>query len=82
MAAAHQVTIQNGVVDASGWTHGGHTAGVFLDEGSDTITINGVAFLNQSYAGIDAFNAVGQNDFSGNTYQLAAGAVQQSAGHM
>lgn len=82
VAAGHHVTIENGLVDATGWSHGGHTAGVFLDEGTEATTITGVTFANQSFAAIDAFNTAGANSFTGNSYQLASGAAQLSTGHI
>ena len=77
-----QTTIENGVIDASGWTTAATPPGSSSTRAATPSTINGVAFKNQNYAGIDAFNIAGQNNFGGNTYQLAAGAVQQSSSHM
>jgi hypothetical protein len=81
-AAAHNVTIKNGTIDAAGWTKGGNTAGVYLDEGTESTTVTGVTFKNQNWAGIGAYLTTGTNNFSGNTYALAPGAVQVSLGHI
>jgi hypothetical protein len=82
-AAAHNVVIQNGVIDARGWTRPGHTAGVYLDEGTESTTVSNVAFRNQNWAGIGAYKNVGTNVFSSNDYSgLAAGAVTVSSGHV
>jgi hypothetical protein len=81
-AAAHNDTIQNGTIDASGWTKPGETVGVYLDTGTDTTTITGVQFKNQSWAGIGAYQTVGTNQFSGNTFSLAPGAAQITYSHM
>jgi hypothetical protein len=79
--AAQNDTIQDGTIDANGWTNG-HTAGVFLDQGTGSITISGVTFQNQNWAGIGAYLNSGTNSFSGNTYQLPPGAVSVSTGHI
>ena len=81
-AAAHSDTIENGTIDASGWTRTGNTAGVYLDAGTGPMTVTNVAFKNQNWAGIGAYRNIGPNSFSGNTYQLATGAVQMSANHV
>jgi len=80
-AAAHNVTITNGTIDATGST-AVRTAGVYLDEGTDSTTITNVTFKNQNWAGIGAFRIIGNNVFSGNTFQLGPGAVQISPGHI
>jgi hypothetical protein len=83
VAAAHSVTIQNGTIDAAGWNGGGNTAGVYLDEGSDSTTVTGVRFLNENWAAIGAFRVVGTNVFSGNDASgLAPGAVPLSNQHI
>lgn len=80
--AARNDTIANGTIDASGWNGGGHTAGIFLDEGTGSTTISGVTFENQNWAGIGAYKNSGTNSISGNTYQLDPGAVSVSTGHL
>ena len=80
-AAAHNVVIRNGIVDASGSTLPGNQAGVYLDEGTVSTTVSGVTFKNQNWAGIAAYKTVGSNTFTNNTFQLPAGAVQISAKH-
>ena len=80
--AAHNDTIENGTIDAAGWSHGGTTAGVYLDEGSADNTITGVTFKNQNWAAIGAYKNAGTNTITNNTYQLAPGAEQLSTGHI
>jgi hypothetical protein len=81
-AAAQHVTIENGTIDAAGWTiPNKHTVGVFFDEGSDSNTVTGVTFKNQNWAGIGSYKNIGTNSFTGNTFQLLAGAVPISSGH-
>lgn len=80
--AARNDTIENGTIDASGWNKGGNTAGIFLDEGTGSTTISGVTFENQNWAGIGAYKNSGTNSISDNTYQLDAGAVSVSTGHL
>ena len=83
VAAAHNVTIENGTIDAAGWSKAGHTAGVYLDEGSDSTTVTGVVFKNQNWAAIGAYLNVGTNTFGGNgTSGLASGAVSVSTQHI
>ena len=81
-AAAHNVTIENGTIDAAGWTAPGHTSGIYLDEGTDSTTITGVTFKNQNWAAIGAFKNVGTNQINNNTYQLVPGAVPLSTNHI
>jgi hypothetical protein len=80
--AARNDTIENGTIDAGGWTNGGNTAGVYLDEGTGSTTITGVTFENQNWAAIGAYKNSGTNTISNNTYQLAPGAVQVSPNHI
>ena len=83
VAAAHNVTIENGTIDAAGWPGGGNTAGVYLDEGSDSTTVTGVVFKNQNWAAIGAYKNVGTNTFTGNdTSGLASRAVPLSTQHI
>ena len=83
VAAAHYVTIENGTIDAAGWTKAGNTAGVYLDEGSDSTTVTGVEFKNQNWAAIGAYRNIGTNNFIGNvTSGLANGAVPLSTQHI
>ncbi len=81
-AGANHTTIKNGIVDAAGCSQS-HTAGIYLDEGSNSTTVTGVKFLNQDWAAIGAYKNVGTNNFSGNDYSgLKPGAVQVSNGHI
>jgi hypothetical protein len=80
--AADNDTIRNGIIDAASWTRGGHTAGVYLDEGTGSTTITGVMFKNENWAGIGAYKNSGTNTISGNTYQLAPGAVPVTTSHI
>ena len=82
VAAAHNTTISNGVIDASGWNRSGHTVGLFLDQGTESTSVSGVTFKNMNFAAIDAFNVVGTNNFTGNSYTLSSGVVQISNQHM
>jgi hypothetical protein len=79
--AARNDTFENGTIDAAGWTKGGNTVGIFLDQGTGSTTISGVTFKNQSWAGIGEYLNIGTDTVSGNTYQLGAGAVSISKGH-
>ena len=72
VAAAHNVVIRNGIVDAAGSTLPGNQAGVYLDEGTVSTTVSGVTFKNQNWAGIGAYKTVGTNTFTNNTFQLAS----------
>jgi hypothetical protein len=69
VAAAHNTTIENGVISAAGWNRPTPTVGVYLDSGTQSTTIKNVTFKNQTFAGIDAYNTEGTNRFSGNKYQ-------------
>lgn len=82
IAAAHDTTIRNGVIDAAGWSHGGRSVGVFLDQGTDSTTVSGVTFAHMNFAGIDAYNVVGRNRFGGNSYELATGVPHVTTQHM
>lgn len=81
-AAAHSVVIQNGVVDASGWTKTGHTAGVYLDEGTEATTVTNVKFRNQNWAGIGAYKNVGTTVLSPNDFSALSGATSISYNHI
>jgi hypothetical protein len=82
VAAAHNTTISNGVIDSSGWNRSGHTVGLFLDQGTESTSVSGVTFKNMNFAAIDAYNVAGRNTFSGNTFRVAAGAKSISTDHM
>ncbi len=82
VAAAHNVVIRNGIIDSAGSTLPGNQAGVYLDEGTDSTTVTGVTFRNQNWAAIGAYKTVGSNTFTGNTFQLPAGAVPISSNHL
>jgi hypothetical protein len=79
---AQNDTIENGTISAAGWSGGGNTAGVYLDEGTGSMTITGVTFIGQNWAGIGAYKSAGTDTISGNTDQLAAGAVPLSTAHI
>jgi hypothetical protein len=81
-AGAHGTTIENGVIDAAGSTIPGQQAGVYLDAGTDSTTVKNVTFKNQNWAGIGAFEVIGTNSFTGNTYQLDPGALATSSAHI
>jgi hypothetical protein len=81
-AGTHFTTIQNGTVDSTGSTLSGHQAGVYLDAGTEATTVTNVTFKNQNWAGIGAYQTIGTNNFSGNTFQLRTGAVQVSTSHL
>jgi hypothetical protein len=82
-AAAHYVVIQNGVIDARGWSQPGHTAGVYLDEGTEATSVSNMVFLNQNWAGIGAYKNIGSNVFSPNDFSgLSAGATNVSTSHV
>ena len=70
VAAAHDTTIENGVVNANGWTLPGRTVGIYLDQGTESTTITHVTFKNQNFAAIDAYNTIGSNKFSANKYGM------------
>jgi hypothetical protein len=80
--AARNDTIENGIIDASGWTQPGNTAGVFLDQGTNSTTIVNVTFEKQNWAGIGTYKNSGTNTFANNTYDLASGAAQVSSAHI
>jgi hypothetical protein len=81
VAGAHNTVIRNGVIDAQGST-ASKTFGVYLDEGTESTTVTGVAFHNQSFAAIGAYKNIGQNAFQGNdTTGILAGAVALSTQH-
>lgn len=79
---ANYVTIRGGVVDALGSTLVGRQAGVYLDEGSNSTTVQDVVFRNQNWAGIGAYRNLGTNWFGENQYSLKPGAVQISTDHI
>ncbi len=82
-AAAKHDIIRNGTIDAAGWPQGsGHTVGVYLDEGSDSNTVVGVTFVNQTWAAIGTYLNIGANSFVGNRFRLASGAAQHSTAHL
>jgi hypothetical protein len=80
VAASHHTTIENGSIDATGWNKGGHTSGIFLDQGTDSTTISNVTFKGQNFAAIDAYDVVGTNNFTGESYVGVASQV--SSAHM
>jgi hypothetical protein len=82
LPAANNAVIQTGAIDSAGTRLSGRQAGVYLDEGTDATTVRGVTFKNQNWAGIGAYKTVGTNTFTGNTFNLAPGAVPTSTAHI
>ncbi len=80
--AAHDVTIENGVIDAAGTTTSGKQVGVYLDQGTAATRVTDVTFESQNGAGIVAFENIGRKEFAGNTYRLSRGAVRLSTNHL
>ncbi len=74
--AAHNVTIENGTIDATGSTIPGKQVGIYLDQGTESTTINNVTFKNQNTAAIVTYLTTGTNTITNNTYQLPTGAAQ------
>jgi hypothetical protein len=70
IAAAHYTVIRNGIIDATEALHASKTFGIYLDEGTESTTIVGVKFINQSFAAIGAYNICGDNFFEGNDASL------------
>ena len=68
VAASHNTVVENGTIDAAGWTLPGHTCGIFLDQGTESTTVTHVTFKNHTFAAIDAFNITGINTFTKNNY--------------
>jgi hypothetical protein len=81
-AAAHNVTIGNGMIDARGWQGPGRTVGIYLDSGTESTDVINVTFKNQSWAGIGSFQNNGANDFRDNTFHIAADAIPVSYDHI
>jgi hypothetical protein len=81
-AAAHNTTIKDGLIDASGWHGTGGTVGVNLDEGTESTSVSNVAFRRQSFAGIVAYRNEGTNRFNDNTFALAKGAQAVTPDHV
>jgi hypothetical protein len=82
LAASNNAVIQNGTVDSAGTKVSGRQAGVYLDYGTVATTVRGVTFKNQNWAGIGAYQTVGTNTFTANTFLLAPGAVPTSTAHI
>jgi hypothetical protein len=82
VAAAHFVTIRNGVIDSSGSTLPGNQAGIYLDEGSESTTVTSVTFRNQNWAGIGAYKNIGTNVFTQLSQQMKASAVTLATSHI
>ncbi len=81
VAGSHYSVIKDGTIDAGG-ANKAKTIGVYLDEGTDSTTVTGVTFLNQSWAAIGAYKNAGTNSFSGNdSAGIKAGAVAYSTAH-
>jgi len=79
VAAAHDTLIENGTIDAGGWTRPGNTCGLFLDQGTESTTATHVTFKGHNFAAIDAFNNTGSNYFVDNIYRDA---VHITTAHM
>jgi hypothetical protein len=69
---AHDVRIKNGIIDATGSIDG--VAGVYLDAGTESTTITGVTFKNQSWAAIGTYRNIGSNVIEDNRFELQVGA--------
>jgi hypothetical protein len=82
VAGAHYVTIQNGLIDSTGSTLSGHQAGIYLDQGTESTTVNSVTFRNQNWAGIGAYQTIGTNSFSQLTNMVAASGTLISYSHL
>ena len=81
IAGAHETVIRDGLIDAAG-ASASKTFGVYLDEGTVSTTITGVAFRNQSFAAIGAYKTAGTDRFEGNdTSDLLEGALPLSTKH-
>lgn len=80
-AGAQHLIIRNGIVDATGWTRGGNTAGVYLDTGCDSNTVTGCTFRNQNWAGVGAYQNIGANVFEPNTYEMQPTALPLRTTH-
>jgi hypothetical protein len=81
VAASHFTTIRDGVIDAAGASLDRPSIGVFLDIGTESTTVTGVSFRNQTYAAIGTDENIGTNVFEGNDYSgLAPGAEQIRTG--
>lgn len=81
IAGAQETLIRDGLIDATG-ASAAKTFGVYLDEGTVSTTITGVAFRNQSFAAIGAYKTAGTDRFEGNdTSDILQGALPLSAVH-
>jgi hypothetical protein len=75
VAAGHFNTIEQGRIQ-------GGSAGVNLDEGTESTTVQDVTFVGQSWAGIGAYDTVGADVFVHNHFSgLGPGAVPISHDH-
>jgi hypothetical protein len=80
-AAAHYTTIENGTIDSAGWNGDGKTTGIYLDVGTEATTITNVTFKHQTFAAIGAYQTIGTNTFTNNTFQLSVGVPGVSPNH-
>lgn len=81
IAGAQETVIRDGLIDATG-ASAAKTFGVYLDEGTVSTTITGVAFRNQSFAAIGAYKTAGTDRFEENdTSDLLEGALPLSTVH-
>ena len=77
-AACHFDTITNGTISAAGTS--GSSYGIFLDQGTESVSISGVTFVGQTTAAIGEQRILSEGTISGNSYsQLAAGAKTVSS---
>jgi hypothetical protein len=82
VAASHFSAFENGTIDATGANDLSHTIGIWLDAGTDSTTITGVAFVNQRWAGICEYEITGTNNITGNDFSgIAPGAVAVTTSH-
>jgi uncharacterized membrane protein YgcG len=82
IAGAHFIDFTNGVIDSVGSTLSGNQAGIFLDVGTESVTVKSVFFRNQNWAAIAAYQTIGTNSFTQLTSQLQSSASVISNAHI
>ena len=82
VAGAHFIEFTNGVIDSAGSTLPGNQAGIFLDVGTESVTVNSVFFRNQNWAAIAAYQTIGTNLFTQVKSQLQSSASLISSSHI
>jgi hypothetical protein len=74
-AAAHHDVITNGTLDARG-AYGAGSVGVYLDAGTEDVSVMNTTFIGQGTAGIVEHQILSRGSYSGNDFsQLAPGAT-------